>query len=131
MEYSAIKALHVACVVVSYILFFVRGVWMMRDSPQLKRRWVRVVPHLVDTALLASALTMVVMIRQYPFVAGWLTAKVVALVLYIGLGMVALKYGKTLRVRIAAWIMAQAVFIYIIAVALARDPLPWFGLASS
>jgi uncharacterized membrane protein SirB2 len=65
------------------------------------------------------------MSRQYPFVAGWLTAKVVALVVYIGLGMVALRRGRSRRARITAWIAAQAVFLYIVAVALARSPLPF------
>ena len=131
MDYPVLKTVHVFCVVVSYTLFFVRGVWMIRESSLLGLRWIRVIPHVVDTVLLASAITMVLILRQYPLVAGWLTAKVVALVLYIGLGMVALKHGKTPRVRIAAWITAQVVFFYIVAVALARDPLPWSGLASS
>lgn len=125
MDFPAIKALHVACVVLSYILFFVRGVWMMRDSPQLIQRWVRVVPHVIDTALLVSAVAMVVMIRQYPFVTGWLTAKVMALIFYIGLGMVALRGGKTRRTRIAAWILAQMVFAYIVAVAITHSVTPW------
>lgn len=98
---------------------------MMRGSPLLEQRWVRVVPHVVDTTLLASAIAMAVMTRQYPFVAGWLTAKLLALVGYIGLGMIALKHGKTRSVRVAAWISAQAVFFYIVAVAVTRNPLPW------
>ena len=98
---------------------------MIRESPLLHRRWVKVAPHVVDTALLASAIAMAVMIRQYPFVAGWLTAKLLALVCYIGLGMIALKRGKTRRVRVIAWIGAQAVFFYIVAVAVTRNPLPW------
>jgi len=117
----------VACVAISYALFFVRGVWMMRSPARLNARWVKIVPHVVDTLLLASAITMVVMIRQYPFVAPWITAKVLALVAYIVLGMVALKHGKTRRTRIAAWIAAQLVFLYIVAVALSRSPLPWAG----
>jgi uncharacterized membrane protein SirB2 len=125
MDFIVLKAVHVICVVASYILFFVRGVWMMSDSPRLRQHWVRVVPHLIDTALLASAVTMAVMIRQYPFVAGWLTAKVVALVVYIGLGVVALRAGKTRRMRIAAWILAQMVFAYIVAVAITRSVTPW------
>ena len=56
---------------------------------------------------------------------GWLTAKVVGLLFYIGLGTVALKRGRTRRARIAAWLAAQAVFFYIVAVALTRNPLPW------
>lgn len=107
------------------MFFVVRGVWMLRQSRVLQQRWVRVVPHVVDTTLLASAIAMAVTIRQYPLVAGWLTAKVVALLCYIGLGMIALRFGHTRGLRLAAWLAAQVVFFYIVAVALARDPLPW------
>ena len=124
-EYSALKSLHVTCVLASYALFFIRGVWMLRESQRLNQRWVRVAPHVVDTVLLASAIAMVVMSRQDPLVAGWLTAKVVALIAYILLGMLALRRGRTRGVRLAAWIAAQAVFIYIVAVALTRQALPF------
>jgi uncharacterized membrane protein SirB2 len=117
----------VACVATSYALFFVRGVWMMRSPARLNARWVKIVPHVIDTVLLASAITMALMIRQYPFVAPWITAKVLALIVYIGLGTLALKRGRTRRVRIATWIAAQLVFFYIVAVALTRSPLPWAG----
>lgn len=115
------------CVATSYTLFVARGVWMIRGSPWLARRWVSVVPHLVDTLLLASAVTMAVMLRQYPFVSGWLTAKVLALSCYIGLGMIALRFGRGRSVRLTAWVAAQAVFFYIVAVAMTRNPLPWPG----
>jgi uncharacterized membrane protein SirB2 len=123
MSYFALKNVHVACVVLSYTLFFLRGVWMMADSAQLERRWVRIVPHVIDTVLLASAIAMVVVIKQYPFVAPWLTAKVIGLVAYIALGMVALRRGRTRQTRIAAWIAAQLVFLYIVAVAVLKRPL--------
>jgi uncharacterized membrane protein SirB2 len=125
MEYGASKFVHVGCVAASYALFFVRGIWMMREPALLQRRWVKVVPHLVDTLLLASAIALAVMSKQYPLANGWLTAKVVGLFIYIGLGSVALKRGKTRRMRVAAWLAAQAVFLYIVAVALTRNPLPW------
>ena len=128
--YPALKALHVACVAASYALFFTRGVWMARQSAMLQRRWVKVAPHVVDTVLLASAIALAVTIRQYPFVSSWLTAKVVGLLVYIGLGMIALGRGRTRRTRIAAWVAAQIVFFYIVAVALTRNPLPWPGFAS-
>ena len=125
MDYAILKAIHVSCIAASYLLFVVRGLWMLQESPRLRQRWVRVLPHLVDTLLLASALTMAVMIRQYPFVAAWLTAKVLALVAYIGLGMIALRHGRSRRARTLAWLAAQVVFFYIVAVALTRNPLPW------
>ncbi len=125
--YFFLKNTHVTCVVLSYALFFMRGVWMMRESMLLQRRWVRILPHVVDTVLLLSAFAMAMVIRQYPFVDHWLTAKVLGLVVYIGLGMIALRRGRTRRIRIIAWFAAQAVFFYIVAVALTRSPLPWTG----
>jgi uncharacterized membrane protein SirB2 len=124
MSFLTLKYVHVACVVLSYVLFFVRGVWMMRDSALLARRWVKIMPHVVDTLLLASAIVLALTIRQYPFTAPWLTAKLLGLVVYIGLGMLALKRGKTKRARVAAWIAAQAVFLYIVVVALTKSMLP-------
>lgn len=125
MSYLALKYVHVGCVVISYVLFFARGVWMMHEPSLLARRWVKITPHVVDTLLLASAIALAVMIRQYPFTVPWLTAKVTGLVIYIVLGMIALKRGKTKRARVTAWIAAQAIFFYVVAVALTRDPLPF------
>jgi len=95
MTYLAVKHLHMACAALTGALFLLRGSWMLADSPQLQRRWVRIVPHVIDTVLLASALVMVVWSHQYPFAQNWLTAKLFALIVYIGLGTVALKRGNT------------------------------------
>lgn len=121
MSYLVFKHLHVSFAAFSGLLFLLRGFWMLRESPRLQQRWVRIVPHVVDTLLLASALIMVVWSGQYPFVQGWLTAKVVALVAYIVLGTIALKRGKTRPVRIGALIAAALVFAYIVKVALTRQ----------
>ena len=125
MTYLLLKAVLVGCVAATYGLFFTRGVWMMRGSPRLQRRWVKILPHVVDTLLLASAVWLAILIRQYPLVDAWLTAKVGGLVAYIVLGTIALKRGRTRRVRVAAWIAAQAVLLYIVAVAVTHDPAPW------
>ena len=122
MDYSTLKFIHAGSVIASYTLFFVRGVWMMRVPAMLERRWVKTVPHVIDTVLLVSAIALAVTIKQYPFAAPWLTAKVLALVVYIVLGTIALKRGKTMRVRMLTWIAAQLVFLYIVAVAITHNP---------
>lgn len=126
MEFAMLKVIHVTAAAVSYALFVVRGVWMINGSPRLGERWVRIVPHINDTLLLAAAIGMTLLLREYPGSHAWLTAKVAGLVVYVGLGMMALKRGRTRRARVTAWLAAQAVFFYIVAVALTRDPLPWF-----
>ena len=96
---------------------------MISDSDLLQRKWTRRVPPVIDTILLASAIVLSVTVYQYPFVHAWLTTKVVVLFLYIGLGMLALTYGKTKMIRISAWIAAQFCFVYIVAVAITKNPL--------
>jgi uncharacterized membrane protein SirB2 len=125
MAYSLLKHFHLATIAITLTLFVLRGGWMMADSARLQARWVRIVPHVNDTLLLASGFGLAVMLGQYPLVNGWLTAKLFALIAYIVLGTVALKCGKTRRTRIAAWIAALLVFGYIVAVAVTRAPFPF------
>ena len=91
----------------------------------LARRWVRVVPHVVDTVLLASAIALAVISGQYPLAHGWLTAKIAGLIAYIVLGSIALKRGRTLGIRITAFCSAVLVFAYIIAVATTKSAVPY------
>ena len=125
MDYSLLKQLHLATLAITLALFVLRGFWMMTHSPRLQARWVRIVPHVNDTLLLASGIGLAVLIQQYPLVHGWLTAKFFALILYIVLGTLALKRGKTRGQRIAAWAAALLVFGYMVAVAITHDPLPF------
>ncbi len=125
MSYSLLKYTHVVAVIASFALFFLRGLWMMAAPEKLAARWVRVVPHVIDTILLVSAIALAAMTAQYPFVQPWLTAKILALLVYIVLGTVAIRRGRTRRVRIVAWILALSVFGYMVAVARSRVPFPW------
>lgn len=125
MDYYAIKHFHMGCAAMSGSLFLLRGYWMLANPARLQQRWVRTAPHVIDTALLASALTMVVLSHQYPFVQGWLTAKVLALLLYIVLGTIALKRGKTRPVRATAFVAAVTAFLYIGSVAFTKQVWPF------
>ncbi len=125
MSYLLLKHFHGTCALTSFTLFFLRGIWSFNGSPIMRQRWIKIVPHIVDTLLLSSALVLAYTIGQYPFVNSWLTAKVIGLLTYIGLGFVALKYGKTRSTRIAAWLAAQAVFVYIVLVAITHNPVPF------
>ena len=123
MDYPVIKAIHLGCVIATFVMFFGRGVLMLVDSALLNHRVLRVLPHVNDTALLASAIALAAMSGQYPIAQGWLTAKVAGLLAYIGFGMFAFRRG-TRRTRIAAWLAALAVFFYMVGVAFTRGVVP-------
>lgn len=128
MDYVLLKWLHIGSAALSIGGFAARGALMLRGSPLLDARFVRVAPHVVDTVLLGSAIALAWMSAQYPFRQGWLTAKVLALVAYIVLGALALKRGRSKPVRAAAFVLALVTVFYIVSVALTRDPRGLPGL---
>lgn len=119
--YFAIKHLHVTCVALSILGFLLRGYWMISGSPLLKSLPARVLPHVVDSVLLITAIVLAVMIQQYPFQADWVTAKVIGLIAYILLGTIALKRGRTRSQRVFAFAAAVAVYAWIVSVALTKN----------
>jgi uncharacterized membrane protein SirB2 len=121
--YLTIKIIHMSSVTFSFALFIFRGVLMMRDSYWLNSRILRIAPHVVDTLLLVSALWLTVLIRQYPFAQAWLTVKVVLLAVYIVLGSLALKRGRTKGQRVFFFIAASLTFLFIVSVARSHNPL--------
>lgn len=122
MSYTTLKIIHITSAIFSYVLFTIRGLWMMQASPRLQLRWVKILPHVIDTILLVSAIALVTMIQQYPGISTWLNAKIGGLLLYIMLGMMALRFGKTRKIKTMSWIAAQIVFFYIVLVALTKNP---------
>lgn len=122
MSHALLRHVHMSCALASFTLFVLRGVWRFGGSPLAQARWTRVVPHVIDTVLLATALGLAWDFAPYPALHGFLAAKVGGVVLYILLGMTAFSWGRTQRQRLAAWFAAQAVFFYIVAVALTKSP---------
>lgn len=124
-HYLAIKHIHMSAAFVSFALFFMRGLWMSFKPEMLQRRWVRIVPHVIDTILLAAALFLVVVWFQQRMPIMWIGAKVLGLVIYIILGTIALKRGPTRAIRIIAFLGALLTFVYILRVAFSKQPLPF------
>lgn len=124
MAYALLKLIHVGTVYITFGLFLVRGIWMLIDSPRLQDRWVRVVPHLNDTLLLTAAVAMLIVGGLNPLQQPWLLVKIAGLLLYIGLGTMALKRGKTKGQRALYFVAALATVGYIIAVAVTKQVVP-------
>src|SRR5690554_1766138 len=96
--YTAFKHLHLLMVVLSVALLFIRFGLMLKDSPLLQSKVLKICPHLVDTLLILSAVALMLSINQYPFMNSWLTEKFIALLAYIALAVMALR-GRTMGIR--------------------------------
>lgn len=121
--YPEIKWVHIASVLASGALFALRGLLHLAGSALANHAAVRMLSYTIDTVLLTAALMLSTLLRQYPFVHGWLTVKVLLLVVYIVLGSFALKRARTRRGRAIAYVAALAVFAFIVSVARAHHPL--------
>lgn len=122
--YSTIKTLHFSLAFLSLAGFVARGVLHLRHSPWVKRRFARVAPHLVDTGLLLTGLWLAWIWRMHEYLQPWLLAKLIALLLYIALGLVAFRFARSDVTRTLSWGAAIGVFLYMLAVASTKQALP-------
>lgn len=120
--YLMVKHIHMTAIAVSFLLLVLRFFWVMSNSGMMSKKWVRVVPHVVDTVLLASAITLCVILSQYPLYQGWLTEKIIGLIAYIILGLFALKLGKNKMIKSVAFVGAVAIFAMIGKIAVTKQP---------
>lgn len=121
--YPEIKLVHVGAVIASGSLFALRGSLMLARSALANHAALRWLSYAIDTTLLTAALMLVTILHQYPFVQGWLTVKVLLLVVYVALGSLALKRAQTRRVQVGSFFAAVTVFLLIASVARAHHPL--------
>jgi uncharacterized membrane protein SirB2 len=125
--YLAIKFIHVSCAILSILGFTIRGLLVFSKQAQFDRFIFKVLPHVIDTVLLASAITLVILSGQYPYSSPWITAKIIALLIYIGLGVCFMRFARTKLQQSYFFTLALISAAYIVLVAITKDPLPLFN----
>ncbi len=130
--YAQLKFAHIAAVLVSGALFFLRGLMVQLGRQELALRTpLRFLSYTIDTALLASALMLLAILPGATFANGWLAAKLALLVVYILCGTLALKRAPTQRARLIFFVVALLTYGFMLSIARLHDPLgllrPLFG----
>jgi uncharacterized membrane protein SirB2 len=125
--YPEIRLVHITAVLLSGSLFFTRGLVLFAGGRWALAAPLRYLSYTIDTVLLTAALMLMTIVRQYPFVHGWLTVKVTLLIVYIALGILAFRKGRSVSMRVGCWLAALAVYAFIYSVARAHDPLGFLG----
>ncbi len=126
----SLKTLHLSCISLTFLLFNIRAIGHLSGLTWVQQKWLRIVPHFVDTILLTTGILLAILLQQYPFVHPWLTAKFFALIAYIILGSYALKQAKTWNMQLLSYLAAQCAFFYLVFTALLHNPNPkyWYLL---
>ncbi|MBL7635742.1 MULTISPECIES: SirB2 family protein [Atlantibacter] len=127
--YFALKHVHILTAFLSVSLFILRYWWQYRGSAMSTKRWVRIVPHVNDTLLLATGVALVMITHFYPFTpqGAWLTEKLFGVIIYIVLGFIALgKRPRSQQVRWIAFLLGLVVIYIVIKLATTKIPLLGF-----
>jgi uncharacterized membrane protein SirB2 len=125
--YLALRHAHIGLALLSVGIFVLRGGLMLAQSPAAQAPWLKYPSYLVDSLLLTAALMLTTVIHQYPFTTDWLTTKVALLAVYVALGSIALKRGRTRTARAAAFTAAILTVAFLFSVARAHHPLGHFA----
>jgi len=125
--YGEIRLVHISAALASGGLFLFRGLALFSGFAWAKAAPLRYLSYTIDTVLLTAALMLMTIVQQYPFVDAWLTVKVLAVVVYVVLGILAFRIGRSRPLGPAAWIAALAVFGFIYSVARAHHPMGFFA----
>ncbi|GIU47207.1 SirB2 family protein [Shewanella algidipiscicola] len=121
--YPAIKHIHLTFIALSVLFFIVRFALHLKQSPIMDKKFVKVAPHVIDTLLVLSGLTLCFIIKQYPFQDVWLTEKIGALLAYIFLATIALKANRNKLFKIFAALGAIAWIVYAGKVAMLKQAI--------
>jgi uncharacterized membrane protein SirB2 len=124
--YEILKHMHLTALAISFLLFFVRGYLMMRESNVAKHKIFLIASHIINLILIVSGIALAVFLHLNPAHQPWLATKLVALVIYIALGILTFKHPK-LKVRKILWLAALIVFAFIVSVAESKNPLGFFA----
>lgn len=125
--YIILKHLHLSCIALSITLFVTRFYWRKQNISMLQKKWVKILPHSIDTILLGSAIGMAIIASINPFEQHWLAAKILALLAYIVAGTFVIKRAQSANAQNISFALALACFAYILMVAISKQVIPWMN----
>jgi uncharacterized membrane protein SirB2 len=126
--YPQIRLVHIVCVVLSGTLFFLRGSGVLAGARWPMALPVRLVSYSIDTVLLTAALMLFAALPGAVFENGWLTVKLLLLVVYVGLGSFALKRAKPRSAKAGFFVAATVTYLFMFSIARAHDPIGIFRM---
>ena len=126
-SYAAeIKLAHIVAVVLSGLLFFVRGILVQSGrAAQALSPPLRYLSWSIDTMLLVAALLLLTIVPVVAYDNGWLAAKLLLLPVYVVLGWMALHKASTRVGRFGFFAAAVLTYVFMASVARVHHPLGW------
>ncbi|MDA0146973.1 MULTISPECIES: SirB2 family protein [Vibrio] len=122
--YEGLKHFHLLTIAISATLLSVRFALLMANSPLREKKFLKIFPHINDTALLLSGIGLIMLTGYVPFTdaAPWLTNKITCILAYIALGFFSLKLAKNTLLRVFGFFGALGWLLMASNIALTKSP---------
>ena len=116
-----VKTLHIALAYLTVTGFIIRAGWGFVAPDLLQQKWGRIAPHVIDSLLLVLGFVLAFNLAG-GVLQGWLVAKMIGLLAYIGFGVMCMRgQGK---VRVIGLVGALVSVVYIFLAAFTRQVVP-------
>ena len=113
-----IKLIHIVFVFMSFASFISRVTLLQLKPEVLQNKMVKIAPHIIDTLLLLSGITLVIHGNWLSGEYGWIISKIIVLILYIVFGVITMR--TTGSKRWLAFAASVGCFVYIFVVAISK-----------
>ena len=123
--YPRIREVHILAAVLSGSLFALRGACALAGMRWPRAAPVRYLSYFIDSTLLTAALMLVTILPAPMFANHWLTVKLCFVVLYIALGIAAMR-ARRRGMQAGFYVAALLAFALVVGIARAHHPLGWF-----
>jgi uncharacterized membrane protein SirB2 len=121
--YMMFKHLHLTALGLSVVMLTLQFIGHTFDMKFKDAKWLKIVPHIVYTILLGSAIGLCIVLNQYPFVDAWVTSKLIGLVLYVLMATLIVKWARNNAMRVVGYIGALTWLLITMQVAFSKTPI--------
>lgn len=121
--YMMFKHLHYLVVSLSAIVLTIQFVAHYFDLAIKDKKWLKIVPHILYTLILLTALGLLGTLKLNPFEHTWVMHKILGFVCYVALGALAYKYARNNGMRMLGYIGAIAWLLITVNIAITKTPL--------
>jgi len=118
--YPLLKMLHVGFALISITALALRFWWNWRKPEVIPGLWLKIGPHINNALLIISAFALAFLLALSPHSQPWLMNKLIFLVLYVVLAILAVKPTFSLKVRAGAFISAFVIFMAMAHIAVSK-----------
>ncbi|MCL5050420.1 SirB2 family protein [Aliidiomarina maris] len=124
--YTAFKHFHMTMAILSLVLLVIRFLLAVRRPDALNQKFLKIVPHVIDTLLVVSIITILMHVDISVYPSGFIGEKALFFIVYIVfsvLTILSLRGRVTAKLKFPAFVLAIVSWLWLVHVAFSKAPM--------